>query len=129
MTESEIDPSGIGRKVPIEFKGVIENKQNFTSADWSSLEALSLEKEKADAENKLLLFTGSPWFLAQLAAIYTRLISNGIVTYEDSDGRYVVYDGRDVNNNGVIDPDALNNVTELIMYDGAAVIAGNGGVF
>ncbi|NAS95342.1 HlyJ hemolysin-like protein [Pseudomonas syringae pv. actinidifoliorum] len=126
MTESEIDPSGIGRKVPIEFKGVIENKQNFTSADWSSLEALSLEKEKADAENKLLLFTGSPWFLAQLAAIYTRLISNGIVTYEDSDGRYVVYDGRDVNNNGVIDPDALNNVTELIMYDGAAVIAGNG---
>ncbi|WP_439866008.1 calcium-binding protein [Pseudomonas syringae] len=126
MTEAEIDPSGIGRKVPIEFKGDIANRRNLTSADWSSLEALSQEKERADAENKLLLVTGSPWFAAQLAAIYSRLISSGVITYEDSEGRYVVYDGSDVNNNGIIDPDTLKNVTELVMYDGTAVIAGNG---
>lgn len=126
LTESEIDPSGIGRKVPIVFTGTVTDRQSFTSADWASLEALSREKERVEAENKLLLLTGSPGFAAQFAAILGRLVTNDIITYEDSDGRYVVYDGRDINNNGVIDPYKLNNVTELIMSKGAAVIAGNG---
>ncbi|MEX5575052.1 calcium-binding protein [Pseudomonas lijiangensis] len=126
LTVGDIDPSGIGRTVPIKFTGTVTNRQNLTSADWASLEALSREKEKIETENQLLLLTGSPGFAAQFAAILGRLVTNDIITYEDSEGRYVVYDGKDINNSGVIDPDNLNNVTELIMYDGAAVIAGNG---
>ncbi|WP_122317458.1 calcium-binding protein [Pseudomonas cichorii] len=126
MTREDIDPSGIGRTVPIKFTGTVANRLNLTSADWASLEAASREKERIVAENTLLLGTGAPWFAAQFAALLGRLVTNDIITYEDSDGRYVVYDGRDTNNNGVIDPYALKNVTELIINKGAAVIAGNG---
>ncbi|AHF69935.1 hypothetical protein PCH70_47820 [Pseudomonas cichorii JBC1] len=126
LTREDIDPSGIGRTVPIEFTGTVVNRLNLTSADWASLEAASREKERIVLENKLLLGTGAPWFVAQFTALLGRLVADDIITYEDSDGRYVVYDGRDTNNNGVIDPYALKNVTELIINKGAAVIAGNG---
>lgn len=55
-----------------------------------------------------------------------RLAINDIITFEDAEGRFVVYDGRDVNHSGVVDPYKLKNFTELVMSSGSAVIAGNG---
>ncbi|MEJ2693583.1 MAG: hypothetical protein P8166_11135 [Candidatus Thiodiazotropha sp.] len=126
LTKDEIDPSGIGRKVPIEFTGSVTNRQSFTDADWQTLENLNDDALNAELLNKADIALSVPYFSAQFALLLGRLAFNDIITYEDGDGRYVVFDGKDINNNGTIDPNLLLNKTEWIPYNGTAVIGGGG---
>ena len=80
----------------------------------------------AETTNKSAIATSTPYFTALFAAVLGRLAINDIITFEDAEGRFVVYDGRDVNHSGVVDPYKLKNFTELVMSSGSAVIAGNG---
>jgi Ca2+-binding RTX toxin-like protein len=66
------------------------------------------------------------YFAALFGSVMGRLVASDIITYEDSEGRYVVYDGKDKDNNGTIDPSLMKNLTEWVSYKGAAVIGGNG---
>ncbi|MFD1216105.1 calcium-binding protein [Microbulbifer celer] len=54
------------------------------------------------------------------------MVSNDIITYEDSEGRFVVYDGKGPDNNGIVNPLDLRNFTEILPYKGAVAIGGGG---
>ncbi|WP_272493077.1 calcium-binding protein [Atopomonas sediminilitoris] len=126
LTKDQIDPSGIGRQVPIVFTGAVSQKLALVGEDWYELDVKSSLADAAELANKATLTTSLPYFTGLFAGVIGRLVANDIITYEDPEGRYVIYDGRDVNNNGVIDPTAMLNFTEIDPYKGAAVIAGKG---
>lgn len=126
LTRDQIDPSGIGRQVPIEFTGSVSDKLVLNGEDWYTLDLRNRAAVLAEQANKVGLVANAGHYATLFAGVLGQLVSNDIITYEDSDGRYVVFDGRDVNNNGTIDPMLMMNLTELLPFDGAAVIAGSG---
>ncbi|WMR30454.1 calcium-binding protein, partial [Metapseudomonas otitidis] len=126
LTKDQIDPSGIGRQVPIQFTGSVSQKLVLAGEDWYALDVKNRLADAAELANKAILVDRLAYFTGLFAGVIGRLVTNNIITYEDPEGRYVVYDGRDVSNNGVIDPMTMLNFTEIIPYKGAAVIAGKG---
>lgn len=126
LTKEQIDPSGIGRTVPITFTGSVAQKLVLTGEDWYGLDIKNKLADAAEILNMAQFGLKPQYFAGLFAEIHARLVASNIITYEDPEGRYVVYDGRDVNNNGVIDPMLMMNITEILPYKGAAVIAGKG---
>lgn len=127
LTEDQIDPSGIGRAVPIHFTGQVINRENFSSEDWYALDIRNRQIEATELAAMAALIADADHFGALFAAIHADLMLSEVVTYEDSAGRFVVYDGRDIdNNNANIDPLELLNLTEIIPYSGVVVVAGGG---
>jgi len=125
LTEDEIDPSGIGRQVPIKFIGSV-SKKNYISSDWKILESLNNQAENQEKLNIANLEINREYFLLLFGGVLSRLISNEIITFEDNNRKYVIYDGKDVNNDGVINPVDYFNITEVIPYNGVSIIAGSG---
>ena len=126
LTKEQIDPSGIGRTVPITFTGSVAQKLVLTGEDWYGLDIKNKLADAAEILNMAQFGLKPQYFAGLFAEIHARLVASNIITYEDPEGRYVVYDGRDVHNNGVIDPMLMMNITEILPYKGAAVIAGKG---
>jgi Ca2+-binding RTX toxin-like protein len=136
LTQSQIDPSGIGRTVPIVFDNTdLIPSQTLTQADLPALEARNDAAQAAEDANIALMASaivpGTPmniYFSALAAGVLTRLVVNDIITYQTRDGKFVIYDGADPNNNGVIDASYIGyrNITEIIPYKGTVVVGGSG---
>ncbi|WP_277420393.1 calcium-binding protein [Xanthomonas bonasiae] len=127
LTEGEIDPSGIGRTVPIHFTGTVTQRYSFSAEDWYALDLRNTQAMAAELVAKTALVADIDHFAALFASLLGGLVANDIITYEDADNRFVVYDGKDTNNsNAKLDAMALLNLTEQFPYDGVVVIAGNG---
>lgn len=127
LTKDQIDPSGIGRQVPIHFTGTVSRRYDFSSEDVYMLEARNLQAQAAEAMAKLELVAKAVYFGSLFSSIIGRLVSSDIITYEDSYGRYVVYDGKDIDNsNQHFDAKMLLNVTELLPTHGVVMLAGAG---
>lgn len=93
LTKDQIDPSGIGRQVPIHFTGTVSSRYDFSSEDVYMLEARNVQAQAAEAIAKVELVAKAAYFGSLFSSIIGRLVSSDIITYEDSFGRYVVYDG------------------------------------
>jgi len=127
LTEWQIDPSGIGRTVPIHFTGTVTQRYSFNSDDWSALEFMNAEAMAAELAGKAALVADISHFTGLFGSVFGSLVANDIITYEDADGRFVVYDGKDTNNsNSNLDGLRLLNLTEVLAYNGIVVIGGNG---
>ncbi len=98
MTESRIDPSGIGRTVTIKFTGSNSDKKFYTEDDWLELEA----KNALDAFGLLASKLKSPGEIPTFVDLMARLAASGVIDYKDSEGRFVNYDGASPTNNGFL---------------------------
>ena len=125
LTKDRIDPSGIGRQVPIIFKGTIANKQDLTGEDWY---ALTLSNSLSEV-GKWLDAGASPPAVLDFAALMVQFAASGIVDYKDAEGRFVYYDGVSPTHNGTLNAtDGLAKVQYRgTLYDGAVALIGGGG--
>ena len=127
LTEGEIDPSGIGRTVPIHFSGTVTQRYSFTGEDWYTLDIRNQQAQVDELAAKAALATNLAHFAGLFGSVLTGLVGSNVITYEDSNGRFVVYDGKDKNNsNSNLDAISLLNLTEQLPYNGVVVIAGSG---
>ena len=127
LTKDRIDPSGIGRTVPIEFSGTVLNRQVLTGEDWFALETAN----KLSELGKLLDADPSnlPSAILDFALVLKRLVTSGVIDYKDPDGRFVYYDGAAPGNNGTLNAaDGLGKVQYRgAIYDGAVALLGGDG--
>jgi len=127
LTKDRIDPSGIGRTVPIEFSGTVLNRQVLTGEDWFALETAN----KLSELGKLLDADPSnlPSAILDFALVLKRLMTSGVIDYKDPDGRFVYYDGAAPGNNGTLNAaDGLGKVQYRgAIYDGAVALLGGDG--
>ncbi|MBN6150275.1 hypothetical protein JR065_07985 [Xanthomonas sp. AmX2] len=127
LTEGEIDPSGIGRTVPIHFTETVTQRYSFSAEDWYALDFKNAQALAAERAAKAALVADIGHFAGVFGSLLGDLVTGDIITYEDADNRFVVYDGKDTNNsNSNLDAMTLLNLTEQLPYNGVVVIAGNG---
>ncbi|WP_283164673.1 calcium-binding protein [Marinobacter sp. M4C] len=134
MTEDRIDPSGIGRTVPIIFKDSLlnDNKQNLTGEDWNRL-----DQDNSQSEVGNIFFRYGQFLhpvpraipVASFAALMVRFAASGIIDYKDAEGRFVYYDGVSPTNNGILNAaDGLDKVQyQGALYGGAVALMGGAG--
>ena len=125
LTEDRIDPSGIGRTVPIKFTGTITNKQCYTGEDWYAMDI-------ANKLDTLKYFAGMADLIASPFAferLYLRVLQSGIVDYKDSKGHFIYFDGKSPNNNGaLVGAEGVGKVQlRGAVYDGSVALIGGGG--
>lgn len=127
MTKERLDPSNIGRKVPIIFTGEITGKQDLTGEDWYALEiSHSLSQIGKQPDDWLIKW---PVGGVDFTALMIQFAIAGIVDYKDSAGRFIYYDGISPTNDGTLNAeDGLGKVNSRgTLYDGAVALIGGGG--
>ncbi|ORF02841.1 calcium-binding protein [Snodgrassella alvi] len=120
LYKDKIDPSGIGRKVPIVFSGNI-SAITVTEADFAQLR---LQKEELKSKDN--------W--CEKAKAYKEgfdkiknLINNSpSINYTDSHGRKVIYDGKDIFHDGSLEAESAG-LLEIFSDDPDSVLIGGGG--
>jgi VCBS repeat-containing protein len=130
FTETRIDPSGIGRTVPIIFEGPITKIPVVKQSDWIELD---IAKERFDEFVLQGQTAGLPIAVQKFTELMGELNRDGVIDYRDSSNRLVYFDGVDMNNAGVLTADlALDKVMDSSQfwkparYDGVALIGGGG---
>lgn len=127
MTKERLDPSNIGRKVPIIFTGEITGKQDLTGEDWYALEiSHSLSQIGKQPDDWLIKW---PVGGVDFTALMIQFAIAGIIDYKDSAGRFIYYDGISPTNDGTLNAeDGLGKVNSRgTLYDGAVALIGGGG--
>jgi Ca2+-binding RTX toxin-like protein len=99
---------------------------NFSEADWQNLEDANDAAALQETANKVFIAGFHGYAGVKFAGVLADLVSSGVVTYRDDDGRFVVYDGVDESNNGVVDPEEIENLTNGYFWESATVIGGKG---
>lgn len=94
LTKDVIDPSGIGRKVPIIFEGEVTRKFELSSSDASTLYA------KYAATTALEYAANYVEAIAKFRSLMISFQEKGIIGQKDAAGRYVFYDGSAPNADG-----------------------------
>ena len=89
LTVDRIDPSAIGRTVPIVFTGTIANKQDYVGEDWYAMELSNTLDRLGLNATKIL----APTAVLDFAALMVQIAASGIIDYKDADGRFVYLDG------------------------------------
>jgi len=125
LTKDKIDPSGIGRTVPIKFDncGSIPT-QTLQQSDLLYLQVRNIAAQAAEDANIALIAGLPPYFAGLFVGVMFNLVANNIITYE-SDGKFVIYDGKGPGNNGVIDAMALSSAITNGLK-GTIVLGGGG---
>ena len=125
LTESRIDPSGIGRSVPIIFTGTVANKVSLTGEDWYAMDASNtLDKWGLWASMAM-----SPTAIIDFSVLMVEIAASGIIDYKTAEGEFVYYDGKSPSNSGSLD--ALTGLAKVqlqgTLYDGSSALIGGGG--
>ncbi|WP_338847538.1 putative Ig domain-containing protein [Massilia sp. W12] len=125
MTESRIDPSKIGRTVPIIFTGKVKSTDVLTGEDWYAMElSNSLDKLGLWASYSL-----TPAAIMEFGILMMQVTASGIIDYKTPEDRFVYYDGESPSNNG--DLSAANGLPKVqgrgTLYDGSVALIGGGG--
>ncbi|WP_051940632.1 hypothetical protein [Stenoxybacter acetivorans] len=116
--KKDIDPSKIGRKVPIEFQGDVVSV-NVTKEEFDAL----VDKKK-EIDNSVFDYGKLYYYLKEI----NRLIANSpAIEHTDEKGRKVYYDGIDDDNNGVVSRFELAEDVALIGGKGDdSLVSGHG---
>lgn len=124
LTKDVIDPSGIGRKVPIIFQGEVTRKFELSSSDASTLYA------KYAATTALEYAANYVEAIAKFRSLMISFQDKGIIGQKDSAGRYVFYDGSAPNANGNLSAtELLSGLNEeIILAPGIDSIPANSSV-
>lgn len=112
LSEETIDPSGIGRPVDLIFINDAPVIDRLTKEDFEALQ------KKTSSVSVSGVIDKSKVALKYLAK-YASMWWNQKFTYLDSEGRHVVFDGKDINNDGDLSAPFGNSHS-------AALIGGNG---
>ena len=116
-----IDPSGIGRTVPIQFTGDV-SAVTVTDKDFAQLKKAKMEQLSADAD----LIGRIPEVMSYYLGEIMRLIKiSPSINYTDSHGRKVIYDGEDKFHNGDLNSESPSFLE--IFSDLGSVLIGGGG--
>ncbi|KEQ01524.1 Hemolysin-type calcium-binding repeat (2 copies), partial [Snodgrassella alvi SCGC AB-598-J21] len=120
--KEKIDPSGIGRTVPIQFTGDV-SAVTVTDKDFAQLKKAKMEQLSADAD----LIGRIPEVMSYYLGEIMRLIKiSPSINYTDSHGRKVIYDGKDIFHDGFLKAKSAG-LLEIFSDDPDSVLIGGGG--
>ena len=120
--KEKIDPSGIGRTVPIQFTGDV-SAVTVTDKDFAQLKKAKMEQLSADAD----LIGRIPEVMSYYLGEIMRLIKiSPSINYTDSHGRKVIYDGKDIFHDGFLKAESAG-LLEIFSDDPDSVLIGGGG--
>ncbi|PIT23337.1 hypothetical protein BGI36_01895 [Snodgrassella communis] len=117
--EKEIDPSGIGRTVPIQFTGDVP-AISVTEKDFTKL---LIEKHNLQFSNINAL---DSW-PKNLAVLKYLIKTSPSTSFVDSHGRKVVYDGEDRFHDGSLTPAEPIDGMGMVFNDSGSALIGGGG--
>ena len=120
LYKNKIDPSGIGRQVPIVFSGNI-SAITVTEADFAQLRL-----QKKELESKDGLIAKSKAYANGLFEINNLIRNSPSINFKDSLGRKVIYDADSKFHNGILEAESIDDMGMVFNGPGSVLIGGGG---
>ena len=120
LYKNKIDPSGIGRQVPIVFSGNI-SAITVTEADFAQLRL-----QKKELESKDGLIAKSKAYANGLFEINNLIRNSPSINFRDSLGRKVIYDADSKFHNGILEAESIDDMGMVFNGPGSVLIGGGG---
>lgn len=127
LTEDRIDPSGIGRKVIIKFENT--EKLPTTNLIQADLDVLNLHYVTSELTKDLQTAVFTPVAIMKFELLYSQLLLSGVISYKDSEGRFVFYDGQSPLHEGNISAeDAFASSAQILglLFGNRVTLVGGG---